>query len=130
MFSSSFKPCPAPPRSLFSSSSCSSPSSSQALERQREISDIVRMERDRLREEVVRLRDLLKVFTAGSFDITSSNRVMPSNMSNHHSFITQTLENTNTPSRLVCVVVLRNVIIVACFHQFFCSEFENFSVSQ
>ncbi|XP_031148045.2 uncharacterized protein lrrfip1b isoform X4 [Sander lucioperca] len=31
-----------------------------ALERQREISDIVRIERDRLRDEVVRLRDLLK----------------------------------------------------------------------
>ncbi|XP_028427701.1 leucine-rich repeat flightless-interacting protein 2 isoform X3 [Perca flavescens] len=31
-----------------------------ALERQREISDVVRIERDRLRDEVVRLRDLLK----------------------------------------------------------------------
>ncbi|XP_078021890.1 leucine-rich repeat flightless-interacting protein 2 isoform X3 [Epinephelus lanceolatus] len=31
-----------------------------ALERQREISDIVRIERDQLRDEVVRLRDLLK----------------------------------------------------------------------
>ncbi|XP_039979010.1 leucine-rich repeat flightless-interacting protein 2 isoform X4 [Xiphias gladius] len=31
-----------------------------ALERQREISDIVRIERDRLRGEVIRLRDLLK----------------------------------------------------------------------
>uniref|UniRef100_A0A4W6G3Q3 LRR binding FLII interacting protein 1 n=1 Tax=Lates calcarifer TaxID=8187 RepID=A0A4W6G3Q3_LATCA len=31
-----------------------------ALERQREISDIVRIERDRLRDEVIRLRDLLK----------------------------------------------------------------------
>ncbi|XP_072235352.1 leucine-rich repeat flightless-interacting protein 2 isoform X2 [Leuresthes tenuis] len=31
-----------------------------ALERQREISDIVRIERDRLRDEVVRLRDVLK----------------------------------------------------------------------
>ncbi|XP_041834698.1 leucine-rich repeat flightless-interacting protein 2 isoform X3 [Melanotaenia boesemani] len=31
-----------------------------ALERQREISDIIRIERDRLRDEVVRLRDLLK----------------------------------------------------------------------
>ncbi|XP_068447182.1 leucine-rich repeat flightless-interacting protein 2 isoform X4 [Clinocottus analis] len=31
-----------------------------ALERQREISDIVRIERDRLRNDVVRLRDLLK----------------------------------------------------------------------
>ncbi|XP_078147153.1 leucine-rich repeat flightless-interacting protein 2 [Centroberyx gerrardi] len=31
-----------------------------ALERQREMSDIVRIERDRLRDEVVRLRDLLK----------------------------------------------------------------------
>ncbi|KAM6893545.1 leucine-rich repeat flightless-interacting protein 2 [Xenentodon cancila] len=31
-----------------------------ALERQREISDIVRIERDRLRDEVVRLRDLLQ----------------------------------------------------------------------
>lgn len=33
----------------------------QALERHREISDIVCIERDRLRDEVVRLRDLLKV---------------------------------------------------------------------
>ncbi|XP_044043364.1 myosin-4 isoform X3 [Siniperca chuatsi] len=31
-----------------------------ALERQREISDIIRIERDRLRDDVVRLRDLLK----------------------------------------------------------------------
>lgn len=53
---------------------------SQALERQTEMSDIVRIERDRLRDEVVRLRDLLKVFRGGTPDceVTASTCVMSS----------------------------------------------------
>ena len=36
--------------------------SAQALERQKEYTDAIRIERDELREEVVTLKDILKVF--------------------------------------------------------------------
>lgn len=36
--------------------------SDQALERQKEYTDAIRIERDELREEVVKLKDILKVF--------------------------------------------------------------------
>lgn len=49
-----------------------------ALERQREISDLVLMERDRLREEVMRLRDLLKKHgVVVSPDVTTNGETGP-----------------------------------------------------
>lgn len=50
---------------FFSLSLCTLPlgGSAQALERQKEYTDAIRIERDELREEVVKLKDVLKVLS-------------------------------------------------------------------